>query len=87
MEQRAALCLHCRANDMFECLALNEDGGIVRCLVIVDSVRIGSTVEIASDAALCAIDNKIGCIGVNMQLNVSSENAEYCVWMCRQVVH
>eukprot|EP00957_Ditylum_brightwellii_P148929 11338789-Ditylum_brightwellii.AAC.1 len=69
MEQRAALCLHHGANNLFECSALNEDGGIVQRFVIIERVRIGSTVEIARTAALCAIDDKIGCIGVNVQLH------------------
>eukprot|EP00957_Ditylum_brightwellii_P152338 11597390-Ditylum_brightwellii.AAC.1 len=42
------------------------------------------TVEIASTAALCAIDNKIGSIGVKVQLHVSSKKAENCVWICPQ---
>eukprot|EP00957_Ditylum_brightwellii_P098835 7529603-Ditylum_brightwellii.AAC.1 len=67
MEQRSALCLCHRANDMFECPALNEDGGIVRCFVIVESMWIGSALKIASNAAFCAVDDKIGCIGVNLQ--------------------
>eukprot|EP00957_Ditylum_brightwellii_P120105 9164750-Ditylum_brightwellii.AAC.1 len=36
MEQCAVLCLCCRANYMFEVSALNEDEGIVWCLVIVE---------------------------------------------------
>eukprot|EP00957_Ditylum_brightwellii_P078006 5928995-Ditylum_brightwellii.AAC.1 len=84
MEQCAALCLHCRANYMFEGLALNEDGGIVWCLVVVESMQVGGAIKIAGDAAFCAIDNKIGSIGVNVQLHVASKKAEHCIWICCQ---
>eukprot|EP00957_Ditylum_brightwellii_P038103 2881395-Ditylum_brightwellii.AAC.1 len=80
VEQRAAFCFCCRANNVLECSALNEDRGIVWCLVVVEGVRIGRTVEIAGDAAFYTTDNKIGSIGVNMQLHVSSKEAEHCVW-------
>eukprot|EP00957_Ditylum_brightwellii_P100958 7695138-Ditylum_brightwellii.AAC.1 len=81
MEQCSALCLRRRANNMFECPALNKDGGVVQCFVVVEGVWIGCTVEIAIEVALCAIDNKIGGIRVNAQLHVSSKKAEYCIWI------
>eukprot|EP00957_Ditylum_brightwellii_P038023 2875673-Ditylum_brightwellii.AAC.1 len=49
-----------------------------------EGVWIGSAVEIARDVAFCTIDNKIGCIGVNVQLHVASKKAEYCIWICCQ---
>eukprot|EP00957_Ditylum_brightwellii_P162051 12337820-Ditylum_brightwellii.AAC.1 len=84
MEQRAALCLCCRANDMFEGSALNEDGGIVWCVVIVESMWVECAIKIASNTAFCAIDNKIGGIGVNVSLHVASKKAEHCIWICCQ---
>eukprot|EP00957_Ditylum_brightwellii_P104241 7940244-Ditylum_brightwellii.AAC.1 len=80
VEQRAALCFCCRTNDVFECSALNEYRDIVPCFIVVEGVRIGRTVEIAGDAAFSTIDNKISGVGVNMQLHISSKEAEYCVW-------
>eukprot|EP00957_Ditylum_brightwellii_P204463 15339355-Ditylum_brightwellii.AAC.1 len=64
MEQRAALYLCCGADDVFE----------------FKGVRIGRTVEIAGDAAFRAIYNEISSVRVNMQLHITSKEAEYCVW-------
>eukprot|EP00957_Ditylum_brightwellii_P005767 439473-Ditylum_brightwellii.AAC.1 len=80
LQERAALCFCCGTNDVFECSALNEYRGIVRCFIVVEGVQIGRTVEIAGDEAFSAIDNKISSVRVDMQLHVSSEEAEYCVW-------
>eukprot|EP00957_Ditylum_brightwellii_P076343 5802459-Ditylum_brightwellii.AAC.1 len=44
-----------------------------------ESMLIGRAVKIASNAAFCAIDNKIGCTGVNVQLHVASKKAEHSV--------
>eukprot|EP00957_Ditylum_brightwellii_P050174 3804439-Ditylum_brightwellii.AAC.1 len=80
MEQRAALCFCCGADGVFECYALNDNRGIVWCFVVIEGVRIGRTVEIAGDAAFCAIDNEISGVGVDMQLHITSKEAEYCIW-------
>eukprot|EP00957_Ditylum_brightwellii_P146373 11144800-Ditylum_brightwellii.AAC.1 len=72
---------------MFEGSALNEDGGIVQCLVIVESMRVEGAIKIAGNAAFCAIDDKIGGIGVNAQLHVASKKAEHCIWIYCQVIH
>eukprot|EP00957_Ditylum_brightwellii_P169362 12890401-Ditylum_brightwellii.AAC.1 len=63
VEQRAALCFCCGTNDMFEYSALNDNRGIVQCLIVVEGVWIGRTVEIVGDAAFSAIDNKISGVG------------------------
>eukprot|EP00957_Ditylum_brightwellii_P121019 9229550-Ditylum_brightwellii.AAC.1 len=79
MEQHVALCLCCRTNYMFEGSALNEDGGIMWCFVIVERMQVGHAIKIAGNAAFCAIDNKIGSIRVNVQLHVASKKVEHCI--------
>eukprot|EP00957_Ditylum_brightwellii_P152239 11590381-Ditylum_brightwellii.AAC.1 len=72
---------------MFEVSALNEDEGIVWCLIIVESMWVGHAIKIAGNAAFCAIDSKIGSIGVNVQLHVASKKAKHCIWICFQLIN
>eukprot|EP00957_Ditylum_brightwellii_P003373 255484-Ditylum_brightwellii.AAC.1 len=81
MEQHAALCFHCGSYHMFECCALNKNGGIVQCLVVVESMWVGGAIEVASNAAFCAIDDKVCSVRVNMQLHAASKKAEHCIWI------
>eukprot|EP00957_Ditylum_brightwellii_P156962 11945771-Ditylum_brightwellii.AAC.1 len=81
MEQCTALFFHCRAYHMFECSALNKNGGIVWCLPVVESMWVGGAIEVAGNAASGAIDDEVCGVRVNVQLYVASKKAEHCIWI------
>eukprot|EP00957_Ditylum_brightwellii_P177581 13526321-Ditylum_brightwellii.AAC.2 len=59
VEQRNTFSLCCQADHMLDHAAFDEDGGIVRCFVIVEGMWASCTAKIASKLTLCAIENKI----------------------------